>query len=249
MGLDIYVGPLYRYYSGDWETVVQQLGREQGFEVTVVRPQPPLGGVAKWLRRLFRLPESSNPSPELVRDAVIKWRAALSSGLGSELGQPLYWDESETAPYFTDKPAWDGYGGVLLLAAHDEHPEVAHPTTVGEDWSQDEAWKLSEADENSRYRHLLRPELWLPGEFDSLLQVKDLGGRDVVAGSSLRLLAELQTLNQNTFEATDEQLQEWRCAGAEYGGPFELTARFGLAVMLDLTRQSVTHRLPMKLDY
>jgi hypothetical protein len=30
MGLDIYVGSLTRYYRRDWETIVQQAGRELG---------------------------------------------------------------------------------------------------------------------------------------------------------------------------------------------------------------------------
>ncbi len=30
MGLDVYVGPLSRYYTGQWETVVQQWGRQIG---------------------------------------------------------------------------------------------------------------------------------------------------------------------------------------------------------------------------
>ena len=28
MGLDVYVGSLIRYYTGNWETIVQQLGRD-----------------------------------------------------------------------------------------------------------------------------------------------------------------------------------------------------------------------------
>ena len=38
MGLDVYVGPLVRYYTGDWQTIVQQLGREAGTAVEVRRP-------------------------------------------------------------------------------------------------------------------------------------------------------------------------------------------------------------------
>jgi len=41
MGLDVYVGPLSRYYAGDWETIVQQAGRQQGVEVQVLRAPVP----------------------------------------------------------------------------------------------------------------------------------------------------------------------------------------------------------------
>jgi len=38
MGLDVYVGPLTRYYSFEWETIIQRAGREQGLEVRIARP-------------------------------------------------------------------------------------------------------------------------------------------------------------------------------------------------------------------
>ena len=38
MGLDVYVGSFTRYYAGDWKTVVQRYGREEGLKVEVVRP-------------------------------------------------------------------------------------------------------------------------------------------------------------------------------------------------------------------
>ena len=40
MGLDIYSGPLCRYYSGDWETENARVSRESGFRHTIIRPQP-----------------------------------------------------------------------------------------------------------------------------------------------------------------------------------------------------------------
>lgn len=36
MGLDVYVGTLTRYYSGDWELITQRVGRELGLTVEVV---------------------------------------------------------------------------------------------------------------------------------------------------------------------------------------------------------------------
>jgi hypothetical protein len=47
MGLDVYVGPLRRYYAGNWETILQQVAKESGIPVRVMRPsQPELGGLA-----------------------------------------------------------------------------------------------------------------------------------------------------------------------------------------------------------
>jgi hypothetical protein len=37
MGLDVYVGPLSRYYGSQWETIIQQYGQERGMGVQVIR--------------------------------------------------------------------------------------------------------------------------------------------------------------------------------------------------------------------
>jgi len=52
MGLDVFVGSLTRYYMGNWETVIQQAGRQNNIPVQVVRPKAaPQGlfGRVSWL--------------------------------------------------------------------------------------------------------------------------------------------------------------------------------------------------------
>jgi len=43
MGLDVYVGTLTRYYQGEWDTIIQQMGAA-GTDVAVVHPGQPPGG-------------------------------------------------------------------------------------------------------------------------------------------------------------------------------------------------------------
>lgn len=38
MGLDIYAGPLTRYYSHNWKTVVQQWAEENGYTFNRITP-------------------------------------------------------------------------------------------------------------------------------------------------------------------------------------------------------------------
>ena len=66
MGLDVYAGPLSRYYAGDWLTVVQQLGREQGIAVEVRRPAQADEGIT---------------DPEQVLERILEWRAGLQRAL------------------------------------------------------------------------------------------------------------------------------------------------------------------------
>jgi hypothetical protein len=269
MGLDIYVGTLSRYYEGSWETIIQQAGREAGIPVAQLRPAGPLGLFTQ-LRALLRssagggerapehgsVSEAEREAAEARRRAAARarieaWRADLNERFAGQLPQPLDWDESDEAPYFTDKPAWDGYGSLLLLAASDEHPELPRPTGIVDDWAEHPAWQEAERGglDTSRYAHLLAPELWLPCEFPSPLDGEDPRGQDMWIGSSVVLLRLLRDLNARTFQADADTLSQWLYDGVEADGSFEVAARFGLAMMLHLAEQSVTHRLPMKQDY
>jgi hypothetical protein len=236
MGLDVYVGTLTRYYSGEWQTVVQQAAAATGVPVEVVR---------------------MNESPDAVRDAAvlegaaIAWRDGLNAGLQPHLSAPLAWSEGMTAPYFTDKPAWDSYSALLTWAAHEEHPDLQRPGVALDDWSTDAAVERSRAkDFASRYGHLLYgPELWLPGEFTFTFEASDLGGNVVSIGSVHTLLAQLHDLNARTWRLGAVDVSRWRREGAEPGAPLETSARFGFSVFLELAQAAVEHNLPMKLDY
>lgn len=240
MGLDVYVGSLTRYYSGNWETIVQQAGREQGLTVTVVRP----GAAKSWLGRLLgRFRPSGEAS---AAEAVRRWRDRV----GGELGiAGLEWNEAPDAEYATDKPAWDCYGALALWASYDELPRAPRRETA-EGWDQDSALLTSRMNPKSRYRHLVADtEIWLPVAFEQPLRTDALTGDSVVVGSSVRLLEELRELNDRTWAADDDRIAKWRYDGAEYGAPLEISARFGFSIFYDLTRRSVAARLPMKLDY
>jgi len=222
MGLDVYVGPLARYYAEGPTDVVERIARQQGV--------PFADQVAE--------------AEDVIRVAVLSWRDGLGRWLGDRLAEPLDWDESGQAPCFTDKPSWDGYGGTLLLAAHDEHPELAVPATVSADWPDDPAYQAASATgAGSRYEQLLTPELWLPCRFGFVVRSQDVTGEEVQIGSSVALLDQLELLRA-------------RCGldghAAGPGGTdrrLATTATAGLAVLLRLAERSVRHRLPMRLDF
>ena len=236
MGLDVYVGSLSRYYSQDWETVVQRAGREGGVPVEVIGQQ----GL-----------KDEGADPATIREAVLAWRAQLAEALADSLEEPLDWREDLDAPYFTDKPAWDCYSALLLWAAYAEHPELERPEGCVEDWSTDQAYRLcSSAEPGTHYPNLLKgTEWWLPTELPFVFTAADPSGAVAVFGSSVRLAAELSELNSRTWKADPDTLVAWRRNGAEYGSPLEVGARFAFAVFEGLAREAVQHRLVMKLDY
>jgi hypothetical protein len=238
MGLDIYVGSLTRYYSGNWETIIQTMSREAGTEFQMVYAN------------------QSDPSEDVVTDpaeirsGVIAWRDSLSAGLAANLAEPLDWDESEAAPYFTDKPAWIGYASLLLWAAYSEHAEMTPPTALTYDWCSDQAYqKSADPGFTSAYPSLLtNVETWLPAPFMFNFTGTDLTGRETLFGSAYSLRDELHHLNQITWKADDATISKWRRCEDE-PETLEAMAKCSYAMFWELTKAAIQHRLVMKLDY
>ena len=123
MGLDIYAGTLTRYYSHNWKTVVQQWAEENGWGFQKITPD---GGAAD---------NEEEMSPAEVQAAVENWRDQILSAI-SQPGQPPYtpWPEDNEKPYYTDKPDWDAFGAMLLVAACHTYDEPV-PSTVEKGWN------------------------------------------------------------------------------------------------------------------
>ena len=116
MGLDIYAGTLTRYYSHNWKTVVQQWAEENGYTFNRITPD---GEPADNEEEL---------SPAEIQAAVEDWRDQILAAI-SQPNQPPYtpWPEDNERPYYTDKPDWDAFGAMLLVAACHTYDEPMPP--------------------------------------------------------------------------------------------------------------------------
>jgi hypothetical protein len=237
MALDVYVGSLARYYAGEWENIAEKAARERGAQYQIGRPG---GSSADRLKDPARIPP-----------AVVAWRSALSESLGSKIALPLDWAETLETPYFTGRPGWDGFGSLVLWAAYAEHPALRQPATLPEEWDNDPALMRSNVvGFRSRYSHLVRNvELWLPSPFEFTFEGEDIDGRRVVVGSTTTLRRQLDDLNAATWKADVHAVAGWNREPLADNAPLELCARYAFAVLLDLARRAVEHKLPMKLDY
>jgi hypothetical protein len=253
MALDVYVGPLSRYYSFTWETIIQQTARQAGEHVIMQRP-----------------PGFSAPSPAEAHAMVLRWRTDLERQLGSTLG----WDESVDGEYVTDKPDWGPYHALRYLALHDEFPDLRPPRRIGmkpDPRSLDREplerrfgevylgkrpgglrrlfGAREESAQTPKYPHLQMCQMWIPADFQSPIVVEDpfwKTGR--MLGSVGRLRAELQGLQARTPGVDDAALRRAREDGPDVDGDFEAQARFGFAVFLELIREASNRGLPMAMD-
>jgi hypothetical protein len=229
MALDIYVGGFARYFARDWENIAQKMARENGMEYRMIGP----GGAPQPIDR------------KEVEEAVVLWKAVMNNSLGNNISAPLEWDESSAAPYFTDRPGYDGYGALLVWAAHAELGTTPPETYDGE-WHSDKTFlECSKPKKGQKYRPILCGSLWLPGEFEFSFNGQDLAGQDSHICSNGSLVRSLRDLNTNTFGMSDDGLQG--ALRADFGDAPSLStlAKFGLALFQDLALKSVEYRLPI----
>ncbi|MBS0517058.1 MAG: hypothetical protein JSR90_00105 [Proteobacteria bacterium] len=188
---------------------------------------------------------------ERLRPRILNWRDRLARSLGDNISEPLDWNESADAPYFTGRPGWDGFGSLVLWAAYAEHPFMAKPLLLPDEWDNDPALIRSNAEGfRSRYSHLVRNvELWLPCAFRFTFEGQDVDGRRIVVGSVNTLASQLADLNGATWKVDDDEAASWARRRPRDDAPLELRARYAFAVIRDLAQQAVRHSLPMKLDY
>ena len=231
MSLDVYVGPLARYYGGDWENVGSS-GSASGPKTGPKTGHRPAGR-------------------DRIRQTVIAWRDTLGASLGNTVPVPFDWDETEAAPYFVGRPGWDGFGSLVLWAAYVEHPVFCPPAALPEEWDNDPALVRSNVEGfRSRYSHLVRNvELWLPAAFDFTFESDSVDRRRVVMGSSATLARQLAELNAATWKAKPAEIATWGRRVPDDNAPLQLRARHAFAVIADLAAKALEHRLPMKLDF
>ena len=233
MGLDIYVGTLTRYHAGAWKTIVQQTMEAQGIPVKTVRADASPDAIT---------------DPKVIEKAVREWRSQIASALRGQSASVLDWTEGMSPPYFTDKPDWDGYGAVVLLAAYDAVGKPPPKEVTGE-WQSDPT--IAEAKARKAYRHILEPEWWLPIADDLVFVCPTLSGKQVQVGSSLKLRDQLGVLNASALSGSEADIANWRHEGPPdpAGKDFQHAARFGLSILVEMSSRAIEQRLPMLLDY
>ena len=255
MSLDVYVGPLSRYYSLFWLTPLQQSVRDHGKQVvsiiadrriTVAGPEDiadePGGPVLKtdvgsWSARWSR---------RKTLKRVLAWRQNLSDALRDAGGEPLDWEDTLETRYFTHPLGWDAYQHLLLWAAYLQVPEFERPSEPVDDCEQDPAY-LEAMQNGFKYGELLS-WLWLPGNHNEEVEVTTLRDEDLFAGWNALLLAELADLNSVSWKASTSDIEEWRNLKSQDYVPFEDLAKYGFAVLHNMAELSVRHHLPMTLD-
>ena len=256
MGMDLYAGTLTRYYAHNWKTAAQQWAEEHGMGFSRVGPNgEPL--------------TEEKADPAEVRAGMESWRDQVLSAItqpGTEPYKP--WTEDNERPYYTEKPDWDAFGAMLLVAACHVYGEpvpetvekgwdyIAHPLIrrMGEDPAQ--GWSL-----------LRGAEWWLPIEDTFLFQAPCLNGAQIIMATAGLLRWELEKLNKLAWQADEAAILEWsRTEGYPMDGQIDgagrlamgethqvyntqSLAKFAFSIFWQALNFAQENRVPILLDY
>ena len=201
MGLDLYAGTLTRYYSHNWKTAVQQWAEANGYSFQKLAPDG--SPVAE-----------EELTPEEIRNiqsAVECWRDSLLDAIRQNKEQPYTpWTEDNEKPYYTDKPDWDAFGAILLVAACHTYGEPVPPTVKkGWDFGEHPLIARLAADKEQVWSLFRGATWWLPLPDAFLFQASLPTDSTAVIGTAGGMRKELEKLNRLAWQADEDTIVRW----------------------------------------
>ena len=237
MAMDVYVGPLCRYFANDWLNEVAQMMPEKYVRMSPMGPIP-------------------REDPRKYHLAMLGYRKWVTPVFQKAGVTRLEWDERVNAPYFTQQLVWQQRDHVRLVAAYDEFRDFTPPETLqGQDmnawFKQDVAWASAHAaGSSSVYAHLLTCEWWLPVEFPKPTPAPIPNQQIKPFGSVFALRRELEELAENVWTTPASELARRPLDETLPGEtPLRHYAREGWSKLWQLSGDAVKHQLVMLLDY
>lgn len=233
MAFDIYAGTITRFFTRDWENVVQRQARLDGTEY----------------RMIYAGGEEAPPPAEEVASTVQAWRDAINRSLAQHSLGPIEWSESGDQPYFTDRPGWEGYSALQLWAAYAERPDRQAPYALPETWAVDKVWQSVVDDEkNIHFRTILQATIWLPGDFEFCFKFPALTeGDEVMIASTASFRNQLRELESKPVQWGSASLMSKLLK--KNAVPLEEAAKWGRESFLAIAEKAVEHGLPILLSF
>ena len=185
------------------------------------------------------------PPAQEVHDVVNAWRSAINEGLTPHGVKALEWSEADDTEYFTDRPGWEGYGGLLLWAAYAERPNEEPPFEFPQSWSDDPVYQsVMEDEQRMHFVSILLATLWLPSDFDFCFKFAGIVEEEVMIGSCRGLRDQLREL-----EGKPLKWQKPVNSSSDSVVTFEEAAKARLAFFQALAEKAVDNHLPLVLSF
>jgi hypothetical protein len=203
MGLDLYAGTVTRYLTGNWQTIAQ---REFGARIIYA------DGEAPWIIH-----------NEAVA-TVSAWKEYLRSAF-KEFAD-LSWNESEEAPYDSDKPDHEGRQALVLWTAYIHRPDLQRPKSRIVDSESDPAYEQA-VDQKYYFGPMavLESQVFIPSPVPFWTFGKNWNGDDCAIATTAQLRAALDFVNSNSWRAQRDDFKQWRLDGLPTDAVYEEVER------------------------
>lgn len=197
MGIDLYAGPLARYYSGEWQTQAAIWAQESDVEFeTIYQGSAPV-----------RLDQKESA------DAVQAFRMRIEPKLGA---LPSWSKASD--PYKTYQLRAEGFGAVVLAAALRHRPELKRPKTLPKSVYDHPA--VAEASARGYYvgpMAAFEAQIIVPGEDPRICADVDCRGNEVIVVTLPVLQQAIEAVSE-FLELSSNQLDDALSEGVPDAG-------------------------------
>ena len=157
MLIELYVGTLTRYYSEQWQN-----GNTRAGKLT------PFTGDRS---------SHSVCDPVELQGIIAEWLEKASLKLKEHLKEPLSWREGMSPDFSVAEIGFQGYGGLIMLAAYTVTGHLPRPTTFQRTWNKDPAIEiLNKEPGNNAIWEIVNCSLWMPCSFQFGIGMKDPSG-------------------------------------------------------------------------
>ncbi|MDJ0946310.1 MAG: hypothetical protein QNJ30_22900 [Kiloniellales bacterium] len=201
MAIDLYTGPLQRYFTRRWETPGEVAAREAGMKYKMVFPD----GVDP-------LSLDDRTAIAEVRDFAERLKPDL------HLVESPCWQESFDSPYLSVQLTPDGLKALIIWAAFQHRGDLERPKALPEDHYQVAA--VAEASDKGYYMgamSTLEAHMIVPGPESAIVMAEDPIGRELFVTTSAALDQTIEFLAPS-LDLTSEKAQALVKSGAPSRG-------------------------------
>ena len=265
---DIYSGPLVRYYSNSWIPPPLEFDLSSSnsveYTTTIIKEEE----IQKKHKEFMANKEQQTYVKEIgIRTNM--WKDLIKS----KLKKTFEWSAENQTEFESWKENVEGnyitfyhshFYHLLLWTAYADQPQFKLNKTKMinlHNWRDDPAYDAAvsaifdEEEYDRPFSHILSCiECWLPISFPQCFEAYDIANRNIVFGSAPLLLRQLNHVNKCTWNASEEEIKEWKLMTDDVikqkrNLNFEEGAKLGFSVMHEFASFSSTHHSPICLYF
>jgi len=252
-GLDIYAGPLAKFYKHDYLSTQAQLAKELGVEFNTIYPD----GEPEWLT-------------DKNADKKIRGFRKSIEDRNLKIGK---WSE-DGDEYLIEQLHWEGLSAIVYVAAYAIREDLERPSAFVGEYEDDPAY--AESFEKGYYKGplaILESDMFIPSDSASVIFHDDPLNTELMITTTHNLRMTLAYLNRNIWDGNakpevwferglanvgsveevhqNEETGELEMKVIEYP-PIEdvalYNAEYAYGVLMKLLKYSETHNVPIAMD-